>query len=63
MTPVCRPPFRCRWYSPGKHFGSARLATGTVVAKAGMNDCGTSTHQCSGNAAKDGMADEWLYVP
>jgi len=28
-----------------------------------MNDCGTGTHQCSGNAAKDGMADEWLYVP
>lgn len=33
------------------------------IVKAGMNDCGTSSHKCSGNAAKDGMADEWLYVP
>ena len=33
------------------------------IVKAGMNDCGTSKHQCSGNAATDGAADEWLYVP
>ena len=33
------------------------------IVKAGMNDCGTSQHKCSGNAATDGMAEEWLYVP
>jgi len=33
------------------------------VAKAGMNDCGTSKHSCAGQAAKDGDAEEWVYVP
>ena len=33
------------------------------IVKASMNDCGTSQHKCSGNAATDGMAEEWLYVP
>ncbi|VAW91154.1 hypothetical protein MNBD_GAMMA22-2649 [hydrothermal vent metagenome] len=33
------------------------------IVKAGKNDCGTSKHSCSGKAAKDGMAEEWLYVP
>lgn len=33
------------------------------IVKAGLNDCGSSTHSCSGQAKKDGMADEWLYVP
>ena len=33
------------------------------VAKAGMNDCGTSGHACAGQAKKDGDADEWVYVP
>ena len=33
------------------------------IAKAGKNDCGTSTHGCGGMAAKDGMAEEWIYVP
>ena len=33
------------------------------VAKAGMNDCGTSKHGCAGQAAKDGDAEEWVYVP
>ncbi len=33
------------------------------IVKAGKNDCGTSKHSCSGQAAKDGLADEWLYVP
>jgi len=33
------------------------------IVKAGMNDCGNSRHGCSGNAAKDKMSDEWLYVP
>jgi len=33
------------------------------VAKSGMNDCGTSKHSCAGQAATDGAADEWVYVP
>jgi len=33
------------------------------IVKAGMNDCGNSRHSCSGQAAKDSMPDEWLYVP
>ena len=33
------------------------------IVKAGKNDCGNSRHGCSGQAAKDKLADEWLYVP
>lgn len=33
------------------------------IVKAGKNDCGTSKHSCSGQAAKDGLSNEWLYVP
>ena len=33
------------------------------IAKAGMNDCGTSKHSCAGQAAADGDAEEWVYVP
>jgi len=33
------------------------------IAKAGMNDCGTSTHACAGQAAADNEAEEWIYVP
>jgi uncharacterized membrane protein len=33
------------------------------VAKAGQNDCGTSTHGCGGHAATDNLPDEWKYVP
>ena len=32
------------------------------IAKAGKNDCGTSKHACAGKAAKDGDAEEWVYV-
>ncbi|MGZ5200333.1 MAG: BufA1 family periplasmic bufferin-type metallophore [Telluria sp.] len=32
------------------------------VAKAGQNDCGTSTHACSGQAKVDNDAKEWRYV-
>jgi len=35
----------------------------TGIVKAGKNDCGNSRHSCAGQASKDGMADEWLYVP
>lgn len=33
------------------------------IVKAGMNDCGTSKHSCSGQASKDKTSDEWIYVP
>jgi len=33
------------------------------VAKAGMNDCGTSQHACAGQASADADAEEWIYVP
>lgn len=33
------------------------------VVKAGMNDCGTSTHSCGGQASADGDPEEWIYVP
>lgn len=33
------------------------------IVKAGMNDCGTSKHSCSGQASKDKASDEWIYVP
>ncbi len=33
------------------------------IAKAGMNDCGTSKHSCAGQATKDNDAEEWIYVP
>lgn len=32
-----------------------------VVAK-GMNDCGTSTHSCAGQAKVDSHPEEWVYV-
>ncbi len=35
----------------------------TGIAKAGMNDCGTSKHSCAGQASKDNDAEEWVYVP
>lgn len=33
-----------------------------VVAK-GMNDCGTSTHSCAGQAKVDNHPEEWIYLP
>ena len=33
------------------------------VAKAGMNDCGTSKHACAGMAKTDADPEEWVYVP
>ncbi len=33
------------------------------IAKAGMNDCGTSKHACAGMAKTDADAEEWVYVP
>ena len=33
------------------------------IAKAHQNDCHNGVHTCAGQAAKDGDASEWLYVP
>ena len=33
------------------------------IVKAGLNDCGTSKHDCSGLATVDNDAEEWIYVP
>ena len=33
------------------------------VAKAGKNDCQTTSHSCAGTASADGQADSWIYVP
>ena len=33
------------------------------VAKKGQNDCGTSTHACSGHAKADNDPTEWKNVP
>ncbi len=33
------------------------------IVKSGMNDCGTAKHDCAGQAATDGDAAEWIYVP
>ena len=33
------------------------------IVNAGMNDCGTSKHSCSGQASADRVPEEWIYVP
>ena len=33
------------------------------VAKAGKNDCATSSHACAGHATADNDPVEWKYVP
>ena len=33
------------------------------VAKAGKNDCQTSTSACAGTSKKDGNKDAWISVP
>jgi uncharacterized membrane protein len=33
------------------------------VARAGKNDCATSTSSCAGSAKQDGQKDAWVYVP
>ena len=33
------------------------------IAKAKMNDCGTKTHGCAGQAKVDNAPDEWIFVP
>ncbi len=33
------------------------------IAKAGKNDCQTSSSSCAGTAKKDGQKDAWVYLP
>ena len=33
------------------------------IVKKGMNSCGTSKHQCAGQATKDNDTEEWIYLP
>jgi uncharacterized membrane protein len=33
------------------------------IAKAGKNDCATSTNACHGHVTSDGNAEAWIYVP
>ncbi len=33
------------------------------IAKAGKNDCQTSTSSCAGTSATDGQKDAWVYLP
>lgn len=39
------------------------MKSALALLNAGMNDCGTSKHSCSGQARKDNLSDEWIYVP
>lgn len=43
--------------------GKAGMEKCAGIAKAGKNDCGNAKHSCAGQAAADGAADEWVYVP
>ncbi|TNC81800.1 MAG: hypothetical protein C9356_06595 [Oleiphilus sp.] len=45
------------------HAGKPGMEKCQGIAKAGMNDCGTSKHSCAGQATKDGDPEEWVYVP
>ena len=33
------------------------------IVKKGMNDCGTSKHNCAGQASVNNDAEEWIYLP
>lgn len=33
------------------------------VAKAGKNDCAAPNHSCAGQAEKDAVGSDWVYVP
>ena len=33
------------------------------IAKAGKNDCATSTNACHGHVESDANAEAWIYVP
>jgi uncharacterized membrane protein len=43
--------------------GKAGMEKCAGIAKAGMNDCGTSKHSCAGKATVSGDPEEWVFVP
>ena len=43
--------------------GKPGLAKCAGIVKTGLNDCGTSKHDCSGKATVDNDPEEWIYVP
>ncbi|MCK5697880.1 MAG: DUF2282 domain-containing protein [Gammaproteobacteria bacterium] len=45
------------------HAGKPGFEKCQGIAKAGMNDCGTSKHACAGMAKTDADPEEWVYVP
>lgn len=45
------------------HAGKPGFEKCKGIAKAGMNDCGTSKHACAGMAKTDADPEEWIYVP
>jgi uncharacterized membrane protein len=45
------------------HAGKPGFEKCQGIAKAGMNDCGTSKHACAGMAKNDADPEEWVYVP
>lgn len=49
--------------SPAAIAGKPGMEKCQGIAKAGKNDCGTSTHSCAGQAKKDNAPEEWVYVP
>jgi len=36
---------------------------GFGIVKAGLNDCQTARHSCSGTATADNAKDSWIYLP
>ncbi|PZD71578.1 hypothetical protein C1752_06198 [Acaryochloris thomasi RCC1774] len=43
--------------------GKAGFEKCAGIVKTGLNDCGTSKHDCSGKATVDNDPEEWIYVP
>lgn len=33
------------------------------IVKSGLNDCGSETHACATQSAKDSDPNDWLYLP
>lgn len=49
--------------SPAAIAGKGGMEKCQGVAKAGKNDCGTSSHSCAGQSKVDNHPEEWVYVP
>lgn len=51
------------WAAPDWAQKGQTLEKCAGIAKAGKNDCGSSAHDCAGQAKKDSDPEEWVYVP